>query len=98
METINQTFTVCDDHRLANATCLQGYVNCSYDRLVDLFGTPLGGDGYKTQAEWVLKLSNGDVATIYDWKENIPPEQVTEWHIGGHAERVVNKIKSIVKG
>jgi hypothetical protein len=68
--------------RTANGTSLQGYITATYSQLVELFGTPDAG-GDKTQAEWCLKFEDGTVATIYDWKESVAPELVTDWHIGG---------------
>lgn len=61
-------------------TCLQGTINTSYDRLVDLFGEPtqLEADG-KVQVEWAVKFTDGTLATIYDWKEEKTVSAVTEW-------------------
>ena len=76
----------------ANGTHLQGHVNTTYDRLVEVFGKEHSkGDGYKVQAEWVLKFADGTIATIYDYKEGKnycgnhgkSKQHVTDWHIGG---------------
>jgi hypothetical protein len=74
-------------------TCLQGKINTSYDRLVELFGKPtqLEADG-KVQVEWVMKFTDGTLATIYDWKENQIPEGVTEWHVGGHTQHALYNV------
>ena len=74
-------------------TCLQGTINTSYDRLVELFGEPtqLEADG-KVQVEWVMKFTDGTLATIYDWKENQVPEGVTEWHVGGHTQHALYNV------
>ena len=80
-------------------TCYQGVINVRYGDLVRLFGQPLPGDAYKTEAEWVLRFHdyNADryiVVTIYDWKvgpsycgpeEGIEPEFNEVWHVGGHS-------------
>ena len=65
-----------ESDRAANGTCLQGYLQMSYEELKDIFGSPGEGDGYKTRAYWTLlftgKKVDGSpvklVATIYDWK------------------------------
>jgi hypothetical protein len=64
--------------RLANLTSLQGYVHTKYEELVDIFGPPGEGDGYKVRAYWSLLFTGKDVsgldtkivATIYDWKQS----------------------------
>ena len=74
-------------------TCLQGTINTSYDRLVELFGQPtqVEADG-KVQVEWAMKFTDGTLATIYDWKENQVPEGVTEWHVGGHTQHALYNV------
>lgn len=67
-----------------NGTSLRGIITAKYEDIVGTFGEPdnIGSDDGKVQVEWVLEIE-GIVFTIYDYKENVPPEQVTEWHIGG---------------
>jgi hypothetical protein len=74
-------------------TCLQGTINTSYDRLVDLFGEPtqLEADG-KVQVEWAVKFTDGTLATIYDWKEEKTVSAVTEWHVGGHTQHALYNV------
>ena len=73
-------------------TCLQGQIYVTYEELVKVFGKEHSkGDGYKVQAEWVLKFEDGTIATIYDYKEGKnycgnhgkSKQHVTDWHIGG---------------
>lgn len=78
-----------------NGTSLQGYITCSYDTLVEVFGEPMEGDGYKTQAEWAGK-SGDTVFTIYDWKEEQDIYDVTDWHIGGYGLSAVEVVHNIV--
>jgi hypothetical protein len=51
-------------------TSLKGYVNLTYNQLVEVLGEPTfkeeSGDN-KTQKEWVVEFG-GEVFTIYDWK------------------------------
>ena len=83
-------------------TCLQGTINTSYNRLVEVFGKPTVYEGNETdgkvQAEWAIKFADGTLATIYDWKEEGNPyEGVTEWHVGGHTQHALyNVIDEIV--
>jgi len=83
-------------------THLQGYLNAGYNELVRAFGYPQGSDGYKVDAEWTIKFSSGEVATVYNWKNGINycgasglhASQITHWHIGGFSEEVVDLVKS----
>lgn len=78
-------------------TSLQGYITCSYDTLCEVFGQPYGGDGYKTQAEWLVKTDEGVVFAIYDWKEHQPVYDVTEWNIGGKTSEAVSALHTIIE-
>lgn len=97
------------DFELTGSTSLKGHLTASYEELFAAFGKPLEGDGYKTQVEWVVLLTDENeeryVATIYDWKiseayvgsdEGILPEENTSWHIGGHRPDVVRLIDRII--
>lgn len=90
---------------LAMETCGQGKVECSYSKLLALFGEPHAGDEDKTQANWTVYTPAG-IATIYDWKlgdcyhgqgNGIPVEAVTEWSIGGNNYQVVEWIQKAIK-
>lgn len=76
-----------------DGTHLQGYVNVSYNQLINVFGEPNGiHDKYKIDAEWVVEFPAGIIATIYNYKdgknylgeEGSEVEDINEWHIGGH--------------
>tara|TARA_X000001316_G_C895171_1_gene15432 strand:- start:200 stop:511 length:312 start_codon:yes stop_codon:yes gene_type:complete len=92
MNYVTGDFDIC-------GTSLQGTINTSYDRLVELFGQPLQleeGDG-KVQVEWAVKFNDGTLATIYDWKEDKTASAVTEWHIGGFSQAAVfNVIDEVI--
>jgi antitoxin component YwqK of YwqJK toxin-antitoxin module len=87
-------------------TCLQGYIVASYDRLVELFGEPTEGDGYKVDAEWIVEFEDGTVATIYNWKngrnycghEGYPIELITDWNIGGYKKQAVRLVDDVLSG
>ena len=60
-----------------NGTHLQGYVQCSYDDLVNTFGKPTieGGMETKIEVEWELTFYDPtihfdevQIATVYNWK------------------------------
>ena len=86
-----------------NGTSLKGMIYTDYSTLVEVFGPEHSdGDGYKTDAEWMLQFSNGVVATIYNYKDGqnycgedgLLVEDICDWHIGGKsamAERTVEQ-------
>jgi hypothetical protein len=79
-----------------NGTCLQGYIETTYDELVKVFGKPteLGGC-YKVTVEWTLQFSDGTVASIYDWKLSETPMGTYRWHIGGKSQHAVNLVHQV---
>lgn len=91
------------DHAMSG-THYQGQINIRYSDLVRLFGNPLPGDAYKTEAEWLLRFHDYDadryiVVTIYDWKRGpsycgeeygIRAEFNEVWHVGGHSGEAVH--------
>lgn len=90
--------------KFPNGTHLQGYVNATYEQLVATFGPPnQDGDDYKVAFEWVLETDDGQLITIYPWKNTLlygdglpSPETMkrinTNWHIGGKSPNVVAAI------
>lgn len=86
-------------------TSYKGEIDISYDKLVKIFGNPHHNDGYKTEAEWMLKFKDGTIATIYDYKEgksyNGPSgkkvEDIRDWHIGGFSIAAVIRVKDAIK-
>lgn len=89
---------------LSNGTSFQGYVIATYDRIVKVFGQPIGGDGYKVDAEWKILTPEG-IATIYNYKDGenylgykgTKIEKIAEWHIGGHNKGVVSYITEALR-
>jgi len=41
----------------------------------------------KVNFEWVMENEEGEVFTVYDWKEGrvLDEDELIEWHIGGHS-------------
>ena len=49
----------------------------------------------KTNYEWNMETSDGDVFTVYDWKEYriLNEHEVIEFHIGGHSRIVTEQAR-----
>ena len=85
--------------------CLQGEIKCEYKTLKKLFGLPEDSDGYKVDAEWVIKFEDGSQCHIYGWKNGknylgkngIPKTKITKWHVGGVDKRGLKNLKRIIK-
>lgn len=85
--------------RLENTTMtsLQGYVDTSYNRLVDVFGAPHWRGGDKTTVEWAF-FHDGERITIYDYKwESCQNDTVEHFHIGGDSRKAVEIVKSFLE-
>ena len=88
-----------------NGTHFQGYIDVEYSVLKKIFGKPTSGEGYKTDAEWEILFEDGNVATIYNWKngknylgrEGTPKTKITHWNVGGLSKEVVERIQDILK-
>ena len=73
-----------------SGTCLQGYIETTYDELVSVFGEPTRLQGDKVTVEWKIQFSDGTIASIYDWKLSETPMDYYPWHIGGMSKDAVN--------
>ena len=90
----------------ACGTSLIDSITVPYAQLVEIFGKPDGGDGYKTDVEWTLILPGGIVATIYNWKDGptycgasgTPVENIRDWHIGGNKREALWLVQQIIGG
>jgi hypothetical protein len=80
----------------ASGSCLQGYIETTYDELVNVFGKPTILKGDKVNVEWTIKFSDGTIATIYDWKQPETPMEYYPWHIGGFNRRAVELVNDCV--
>ena len=79
-----------------NGTCLQGYVETTYAKLVEVFGEPQGASD-KTTAEWFVQFGDGTIATIYDWKVHESPMDKYSWHIGGFNKQAVYLVQKALE-
>lgn len=93
-----------NDDIQTGGTSFQGYcpAGVTFDMLQSIFGISLdpSSDG-KVRYEWNIKFEDGQVATIYDWKDCRPKENLTGenvWHIGGKSPEVVCRIEEILIG
>lgn len=86
-------------------TCLQGHVNVSYKRLVEVFGEPhCDGDGYKVDAEWCFEFEDGTIATIYNYKDGknyngdmgLDVSEIRDWHVGGRENKALALVREVL--
>jgi hypothetical protein len=77
-----------------------GIVKASYKEMVEAFGKPEKGDGYKTEAEWHVKLDTLCEVTIYNYKnsksydsKNPPIKSVREWSVNGNDSDAIEWVK-----
>jgi hypothetical protein len=103
-----KTFKVTQ--KFGTGTSLQGYVNTSYKRLVELFGEPdpANTDDYKVSTEWDVEDESGNVYTIYDYKETkmYSSDGYTikqfrklpsyDWHIGGVSNYGIEDLRNFI--
>lgn len=74
-------------------------VVCTPHELKQILGEPThdtntGED--KVNLEWICQTEDGQVFTIYDWKEyhSLNDNEEIEWHIGGKSSKVTRKAQS----
>jgi hypothetical protein len=74
---------------LTNGTSFHGQViEATVQEMLDLLGEPdyeCNNGSDKCNFDWSGITENGDIFTVYDWKEyrTLPKHEVIEWHIGG---------------
>jgi hypothetical protein len=71
-------------------------IKCSVSTLIKVLGEPeySGNDGEdKVNFEWEMETDDGDVFTVYDWKEyrSLNENEMIEWHIGGTSRSVTEQ-------
>ena len=73
------------------------YLYTTVGRLLKLFPDSCsnGDGGYKSYYEFTLETENGDVFTIYDWKEGYDNglNREIEFHIGGRNQMVTEQAR-----
>lgn len=71
-------------------------IKCSVSTLIEILGEPYysGNDGEdKVNFEWNMETDEGDIFTVYDWKEYRPlnENEMIEWHIGGKNRNITEQ-------
>ena len=80
----------------ANGTCLQGYVDVSYNRLVEVFGEPHYRMGDKSTVEWSFE-HEGVAFTLYDYKwQSAQSDLVEGFHVGGTSPVAVDTVRALL--
>ena len=86
-------------------TCLQGYVEATYDQLKDAIeGSELILDAdhdSKVSTEFQIEHFEAVTITVYDWKEYdggraARSNNLFEWHIGGNNRMVVEALNDLL--
>lgn len=77
-------------------------ITCSLSTLRKVLGEPcdeLNTGEDKVNVEWMMETDNGDVFTVYDWKEGRPlsESEMIKWHIGGYNKTATEQAKSEIK-
>ncbi len=76
----------------------------SVNQLINVIGEPTMEDNTgddKVNFDWHMETDNGDVFTIYDWKEyrELDMNENIEWHVGAKSKSVstVAKVELLMK-
>lgn len=83
-----------------DGTSLRGEIVTTRAELTAVLGEPMTyEEGGKVTLQWGIRLGS-TVATVYDWKryeEGTPTNhEAISYHIGGHDERALTLIESLV--
>lgn len=95
------------DHTLEiGGTYGLGEIETSYKNLVRIFGNPkiIKDKGNKTDVEWGIVFADGNIATIYNWKngknyldkDGISINDIDLWHVGGRVKKVLYYITDML--
>ena len=94
-----------------NMTSLQGKINTTYEKLVEVFGEPTMTDASpyeKVNAQWAMEFKvpftddtgiedfETVTATVYNWKDGYIPTEVYDWHIGGFDNEAVDCVQKVL--
>lgn len=95
-------FSHVDGSRATGTSWHGAIVKASVNELTGILDNPscVRNDGEdKTNFEWWMSTANGDVFTIYDWKEYrvLDLDEPIEWHIGGHSSGVTRVVADLIR-
>jgi len=82
-----------------HGTSLVGYVRADYDELVACFKHDLGpSSDDKVRFQFCVEFFDKEsdryvVATIYDWKSDVPRDDVAIWNVGGKDVRSIQLVQ-----
>jgi hypothetical protein len=70
-------------------------IRATVNQLISAFGDPTMDSNWgddKVNFEWEMETDEGEVFTIYDWKEGRPLglDEYVVWHIGANSKSVCN--------
>ena len=95
-----------DDLIKIDGTSLQARLhNLTYATIIDTFGEPSDRfDNYKSDAEWIIQFDDGQVATLYNYKNGrnyMGPDapskyDITTWNVGGKSHEVVLRLRQLL--
>lgn len=80
----------------ADGTSFHGTtINTTANKLKKLFPNSFDENGDKTNLDFTLETENGDVFTIYDWKNygGIPMDTPIVWNLGGNNKEITEQAK-----
>jgi len=75
------TNTEGDVWNLSAGTSYRDCFDASYYEVEAVFGKP-NSRGDKTNYEWLIRLPNNRVVTVYDYKDDSDKDRRRRWHIG----------------
>jgi len=84
-----------DTTKSSNGTSFYGdTIRTSYNILEIVLGKPQAYEDGKVAFEWTKEI-DGEVFTIYDWKEEyFFDDDLIDWHIGAHDAETSKKAKA----
>ena len=83
-------------YKSTDGTSFQGItIRATVEQLTKAFGDPTMDSNWgddKVNFEWEMETEDGEVFTIYDWKEGRPlkSDEYVVWHIGAMNKSVCN--------
>jgi len=91
-------FKRLDHESMINGTSYHGVsIEATLSELYAELGEPdyEGPPDEKVQYEWLFQFENGDIFTLYCWKEYgwIKKKELINWHIGGENKAITKKAK-----
>lgn len=87
-----------------SGTALQQTVDASYTTITKLFGMPWEGDGYKSDALWVIEFKGEGFVTVYNWKNGknylgemgTPIGKISHWNIGSKCPELARRVRNML--